>query len=139
VKLETEARRARDNAASAERLWKIGVLAQVEAERKALRAVYVEEELAMARWRYASEESARVSQQMAAGAAAPEQAARADDAALAAEAAACEANARWRRAQLEAAARNLWRKMKLRAGGVASKSEVQRAERQLFALRLQGE
>ncbi len=138
-KLEAEVRRARSNAASAERLWKAGVLAKVEAERIALRAISLADKLAAAQWRFACDEAARTREQLAAGAASPEEAARADAAALAAEETACEASARYRSAQIEAAAKNLWRRQTLRASGFGSKSEVQRAERQLAALQRQGE
>jgi len=139
LELETAVRRARENAASSQRLWKAGVLAKVEVERKTLRAIYLENELAAARWRVASEKAARARQQMTAGGVTAAEAARADDEAEAAEQTACEASLRWQRAQVEAAAINLWRKQQLHAAGIGSKADVQRAERQLAALRRQGE
>jgi hypothetical protein len=139
AKLESDVRRARDNAASAERLWKAGVLAKVEAEKIALHAVSLAEKLAAAQWRSACEEAARAREKLATGAGSADEAARCDDAAVAAEQAACEASARCRHALIEAAAKNLWRRQTLRASGYGSKSEVQRAERQLTALQRQGE
>jgi len=137
--LEISVRRAHENAAAGQRLWKAGVLAKVEVERKTLRAIYLEDELAAARWKVASEAAARIREQTIAGAVSAAEAARAEDEATAAEQTACEASQRWQRAQLEAAAVNLWRKQQLHAAGITSKSEVQRAERQLAALRRQGE
>src|SRR5215216_738991 len=49
VRCEKKLERAKRNAAGAERLWKIGVLAKVEVEQRALKAVKCEAELANAR------------------------------------------------------------------------------------------
>src|SRR3954468_689184 len=49
ARCEKKLERSRRNAASAERLWKIGVLAKVEVEQRALKAIRCEAELASAR------------------------------------------------------------------------------------------
>jgi hypothetical protein len=49
ARCEKKLERAKRNAAGAERLWKIGVLAKVEVEQRALKAVKCEAELASAR------------------------------------------------------------------------------------------
>src|ERR1700752_2175190 len=49
ARCEKKLERARRNAAGAERLWKIGVLAKVEVEQRALKAVKCEAELASTR------------------------------------------------------------------------------------------
>src|ERR1700757_3747146 len=49
ARCEKKLERAKRNAAGAERLWKIGVLAKVEVEQRALKAVKCEAELATAR------------------------------------------------------------------------------------------
>src|ERR1700751_3808113 len=49
ARCEKKLERAKQNAAGAERLWKIGVLAKVEVEQRALKAIKCEAELASAR------------------------------------------------------------------------------------------
>jgi multidrug resistance efflux pump len=49
ARCEKKLERAKKNAAGAERLWKIGVLAKVEVEQRALKAIKCEAELASAR------------------------------------------------------------------------------------------
>src|SRR5438876_1595206 len=49
ARCEKKLERAKRNAAGAERLWKIGVLAKVEVEQRALKAVKCEAEVASAR------------------------------------------------------------------------------------------
>src|SRR5438045_8872404 len=49
ARCEKKLERAKRNAAGAERLWKVGVLAKVEVEQRALQAIKCEAELASAR------------------------------------------------------------------------------------------
>src|SRR5215471_20309427 len=55
ARCEKKLERAKQNAAGAERLWKIGVLAKVEVEQRALKAIKCEAELASARVAQAKE------------------------------------------------------------------------------------
>src|SRR6266487_6700849 len=58
ARCEKKLERAKRNAAGAERLWKIGVLAKVEVEQRALKVVRCESDLANARVARAKEEVA---------------------------------------------------------------------------------
>ncbi len=132
--LEQRLARAKKNAASSERLVKMGVLAKVEAEQEALRAVRLESELANAQWVAAQTQVTLQQTRTAAG-----QASKADvDAALEilarASAAAQTAEENYHQAQLETAARNLSRQRQLLALGSAHKSDVARAEEKLDRL-----
>ena len=134
AKLAEQLERAKKNAASAQRLVKMGVLAKVEAEQRALRVVRLEAELASAQLAAAKEEAALQKARAEAG-----QASKADlDAAQAAQtrasAAAQAATENYRKAQLDAAALNLRRQRQLLALGSARKSDVARAEEKLAAL-----
>lgn len=126
--------RAQKSAASAERLVKIGVLAEVEAEQRAMRVVRLEAEVAKAQMVAAQAEVTLQRTRQAAG-----QTSQADlDAALAtltrASAVAQTAEESYRKAQLDAAALNLRRQKRLLAQGSARKSDVARAEEKLAAL-----
>ncbi len=130
-KLEQQLKRAKKSAASAERLVKMGVLAKVEAEQRALRVARLEVALANALMVAAKEQ---VTLQQARGAAG-----QADlDAALATlartSAAAQAATENNRKAQLEAAVLDLRRQRQLLAQGSARKSDVARAEEKLATL-----
>jgi hypothetical protein len=129
AKLESDLARARKNAASGERLFKMGVIAKVDAEERALKVVRLEAKLAEARL-------ATVKQQAENGtetepAAAPE--AKPEAVALA-EAAAQRATEERQRAELDAALRNLQRQQKLLALGSGRKADVNRAEKKLAEL-----
>jgi len=67
AKLEKELERARKNAASAERLCKIGALSKLEAEQRVLRCVHLEFDLANARLVCAKEEMLKKEKQATAG------------------------------------------------------------------------
>lgn len=110
--LERKLARAKSSAAGAERLWKIGVLAKVEAENRALRVVRLETELAMARLAMANETD---KEQL--------------------EKAAQEASAKQKQAELDAAAINLQRRQKLFALGSGGRSSVRKAEEKLAELK----
>jgi hypothetical protein len=122
--LESDLERARKSAAGAERLYKIGALAKVEAEARALKVVRLESDLENARLAHAKEDvlgqttSSNVEIELA----------RAIEAAHAAA-------ARRERAEVEAAEINLHRQEKLLALGSARKSDVARAEQKLAELR----
>ena len=132
--LEKELERARKSAALAEREVKIGVLAKVEAEQRALRVDRLEAELAKARLRSAQAEAAA---QQARNDASPASKAELDAATTAvaqATAAAQTAENNYRKAQLDAAELNLRRQRRLLAVGSARKSDVARAEEKLATL-----
>jgi hypothetical protein len=134
AQLEKELERAKRSAVSAERLYKAGVLAKVEAEQRALRVVRLQVEFAKAQLAQLQEQVGKgssdgiVQVQTAVG----------DDfkAALAqASAAQKEAAANLAKAELDTAILNLQRQQKLRALGSARKSDVARAEERLAALK----
>ena len=134
VKLAQQLERAKKSADSAARLVKIGVLAKVEAEQRALRVVRLESELANAQMTAAQTEVTSQKARFAAG-----QATQAEvDAAVAtlaqATAAAQSAEENYHKAQLDAAALNLRRQRQLLALGSAHKSDVARAEEKLAQL-----
>jgi hypothetical protein len=134
TKLAEQLQRAKKSAASAERLVKTGVLAKIEAEERALRAVRLESELANAQLAAAKEQVALQKARSEAS-----QASTADlDATTVtlarASAAAKTADANYHKAQLDAAALNLRRQRQLLARGSARKSDVSHAEEKLAAL-----
>jgi hypothetical protein len=118
AKLEKELTRARKGAESADRLYKAGIIAKVEAEERVLRVVRLEARLAAARLEEAKEKSV-------------EQAA--EEVAQAEQTAKRTAEER-HRAEIEAALRNLQRQQKLLALGSARKADVARAEKRLAEL-----
>src|SRR5438105_4968424 len=66
-RLEKDLERAKRSAAGADRLYKMGVLAKVEVEQRALRVVRLQSELENARMALAKEEILRQEQRLAAG------------------------------------------------------------------------
>ena len=133
--LEKDLDRARKTAAGAERLYRIGALAKVEAEARALKVVRLESDLENARLIHAKEQA--LSPQSATEKTETPQpdTAKADvDLARAIEAAHAAA-ARRERAEVEAAEINLHRQQKLLALGSARKSDVARAEQKLAEVR----
>jgi hypothetical protein len=135
VRLEKQLERARKNAAGAERLYKIGVLARVEVEQRALKIVRLESDLANARLAQAKEESALQESRFTAGEISKADCAQAETALALAIETAHTAAANLERAQLEAAELNLQRQQKLLALGSARKSDVNRAQEKLAQLR----
>lgn len=130
--LEKKLERARKTAASAERLWKAGVLAKIEAEQRALRVVRLQAELTKAQLAELQKSAGTGDgmvqlQQAAAG----EMKRALNEAAAAAKAAADELA----KAELEAAIVNLHRQQKLLELGSGRKSDVARAEEKLAALK----
>jgi hypothetical protein len=136
AQLARQLERAKKSAASAERLVKIGVLAKVEAEQRALRVVRLQAELANAQLaemkdQLASQQSGGVQVREI-----PKVDLEAGEVRLAqAIAAAQTATAHLQQAELEAALLNLRRQQKLLALGSARKSDVARAEEKLAALK----
>lgn len=131
AKLERDLERAKKIAAGAERLFKMGALAKVEVESRALKVVRLESDLENARLAHAKEEA--LAQKFEGNSA---ETAQADatpietDLARAIQAAHAAA-AKREQAELQAAAMNLFRQQKLLALGSGSKSSVRRAEEKL--------
>ena len=118
--IEDDLAQARKRAASADRLFRAGIIAKVEAEQRVLRVVQLEAMLAEARLEEARKGAAETGK--------PE-----SEIACIAEAARI-ATERCHRAEIEAAVRNLQRQKKLLALGSAHKSDVNRAEKKLAEL-----
>jgi hypothetical protein len=134
-RLAKELERAKKSAASAERLFKIGVLAKVEAEQRVLRVVRLESDLENARLERIKQEIAQQEQQVASGEISKAGLSEREVALVHATDAAHEAAEKRRRAEIEAAELNLRRQQKLLALGSGRKSEVNRAERKLAEVR----
>jgi multidrug resistance efflux pump len=134
-RLEKELERAKKNASGAERLYKIGVLAKVEVEQRALKVVRLESDLANAQLARAKAELAAQESQLAAGESKKDEleAAKATLAQL--TEAAQIAAAKRERAELDAAEANLRRQEKLLRLGSAHKSDVNRAQEKLAELK----
>jgi hypothetical protein len=134
-RLEKDLERAKKSAAGAERLFKIGALAKVEVEQRALRIVRLQSDLENARLTRAKEEITQQEQRLAAGEISKAEASQAEAALALAIEASHAAAARRERAELEAAELNLRRQQKLLALGSGRKSEVSRAEQKLAELK----
>ena len=133
--LERKLMRAKENAAAAERLFKMGVLAKLEAENRAMRVVKLEAELAQARLATAQLELDQKQQQFSAGEIARTELDLAQMQLTQAKQAAEIASANQKKAELDAAAINLARQQKLLALGSGGKSAVRRAEEKLAELK----
>jgi hypothetical protein len=134
AKLAQRLEGAKKNAAAATRLVRIGVLAKVEAEQRALRVVRLTSELANAQLVAAQEQLTAKKARLTA-----KQATQAEvDAAAAtlaqAQAAAKSAEELYHKAQLDAATVNLRRQQQLLKLGSAHKSDVTRAQEKLAQL-----
>ncbi len=134
-RLEKQLERAKKNAAGAEHLWKIGVLAKVEVEQRALKVVRLESDLANAQLARAKNDLAAQESQVAASESTKDEleAAKATMAQLTEAVQA--ATAKRERAELDAAEANLRRQQKLLALGSAHKSDVNRAQEKLAELK----
>ena len=135
AQLEKQLERAKKSAASAERLYKAGVLAKLEAEQRALRVIRLQAELAKAQLAAVQKSSTvddgtvqTVQVQQENG---PESKVVLAQVTAAAQAAA----ANLAKAELDAAILNLQRQQRLLALGSARKSDVTRAEEKLAALK----
>lgn len=129
--------KAKKSAASGERLYKSGVIAKVEAENRALKVIRLETELAQARLEAATQAVAVQQTRLDAGEISPGDLETAKSALVAATNEAQAAAAKRDRAELDAALLNLHRQQKLLALGSGRKSEVNRAEEKVAALRQQ--
>jgi hypothetical protein len=134
-RLEKELERAKKNASGAERLYKIGVLAKVEVEQRALKVVRLESDLANAQVVRAKAELAARESQLAAGESTKDEleAAKATLAQLTEAAQIAAVNRE--RAELGAAEANVRRQEKLLHLGSAHKSDVNRAQEKLAELK----
>ena len=137
AQLEKDLERARKNAAGAERLYKMGALAKVEAEARSLKVVRLEADLENARLVRAKEEALNRQNRPDLGEVAETSASKVEIDLSHAIQAAHAAAARRERAEVEAAEINLHRQEKLLALGSARKSDVHRAEQKLAELKAQ--
>jgi hypothetical protein len=135
ARLEKQLARAKQNAAGAERLWKIGVLAKVEVEQRLLKVVRCESDLANARVARAKEELAEKESQLATGEITRDELESMKTALAQLTEAAQAATAKRERAELEFAEANLRRQQKLLKLGVGQKADVTRAEEKLAELK----
>jgi hypothetical protein len=135
ARCEKQLERAKQNAAGAERLWKIGVLAKIEVEQRALKVVRCEAELASAR---VAQTEARVAEQesrVASGESTKQELEVAKAALAPLIEAAQLAVAKRERAELESAEANLRRQQQLLKLGSARKSDVTNAEEKVAELK----
>ena len=137
ARLEKQLERAKQNAAGAERLFKIGVLAKMEVEQRLLKVVRCESDLANARVARAKEELVEKESQLATGEITRDELESIKTALAQLTEAAQVATAKRERAELEAAESNLRRQQKLLKLGIGQKSDVTRAEEKLAELKAQ--
>jgi hypothetical protein len=135
AQLEKNLERAKRIAAGAERLYRIGVLSNVEAEQRALRVVRLEFDLEDARLAQAKEELAVKQKQLAAGEIAKEELAQAEASLARTMELAGAARVKRDRAEIQAAEVNLHRQEKLLVLGSGRKSDVARAQQKLAELK----
>jgi len=137
ARLEKQLERAKRNAASAERLCKIGVLSKMEVEQRFLKVVRCESDLANARLAAAKEEVTARESQVATGESIRDEL-EAAKAALAQLTEAAELAAQKReRTELDFAEANLRRQEKLLHLGSGHKADVTRAQEKLAELKAQ--
>ena len=137
VQLEKQLDRAKKNASGAERLYKIGVLAKVEVEQRALKVVRRQSDLANAQLARAKDDLAAQESQVGAGESTKDELEAAKAALAQLTEAAQAAAAKRERAELDAAEANVRRQQKLLALGSAHKSDVNRAQEKLAELKAQ--
>jgi multidrug resistance efflux pump len=135
ARCEKKLERAKRNAAGAERLWKIGVLAKVEVEQRALKVIKCEAELASARVTQAKERLANQESGVASGESTKQELDVAKAALAQLIVAAETAEAKRQNAELEYAEANLRRQQRLLKLGSAHKSDVTNAEEKLAELK----
>ena len=135
ARCEKKLERAKRNAAGAERLWKIGVLAKVEVEQRALKAIKCEAELASARVAQAKGTVAEQESRIASGESAKQELEVAKTALTQSIEAEQQALAKRESAELEFAEANLRRQQRLLKLGSAHKSDVTNAEEKLAELK----
>ena len=127
--------RAKRNAAGAERLWRIGVLAKVEVEQRALKVIKCETELASARVAQAKEIVTQHESRVASGETTKQELEVAKTALAQLIEAEQKAVAKRETAELEFAEANLRRQQRLLKLGSAHKSDVTNAEEKLAELK----
>src|SRR6266496_5089188 len=137
ARLEKQLERAKQNAAGAERFYKIGVLAKMEVEQRLLKVMRCESDLANARVARAKEELAEKESQLATGEITRDELESMKTALAQLTEAAQVATAKRERAELEAAEANLRRQQKLLKLGIGQKSDVTHAEEKLAELKAQ--
>ena len=137
ARLEKQLERAKQNAAGAERLYKIGVLAKMEVEQRLLKVVRYESDLANARVARAKEELAEKESQLATGEITKDELESMKTALAQLTESAQVVSAKREHAELEAAEANLSRQQKLLKLGIAGKSDVDRAQEKLAELKAQ--
>jgi multidrug resistance efflux pump len=135
ARCEKKLERAKRNAAGAERLWKIGVLAKVEVEQRALKMVKCETEVASARVAQAKETVAQQESRVASGETTKQELEVAKIALAQLIEAEQKAVAKRETAELEFAEANLRRQQRLLKLGSAHKSDVTNAEEKLAELK----
>ena len=127
--------RAKRNAAGAERLWRIGVLAKVEVEQRALKVIKCETELASARVTQAKETVTQQESRVASGETTKQELEVAKTALAQLIEAEQKAVAKRETSELEFAEANLRRQQRLLKLGSAHKSDVTNAEEKLAELK----
>jgi hypothetical protein len=137
ARLEKQLERAKQNAAGAERLYKIGVLAKMEVEQRLLKVIRCESDLANVRVARAKDELAEKESQFATGEITRDELESMRTALAQLAEIAQVATAKRERAELEAAEANLRRQQKLLKLGIAGKSDVDRAQEKLAELKAQ--
>ena len=135
ARCEKKLERAKRNVAGAERLWKIGVLAKVEVEQRALKAVKCEAELATARVIQAKAAVTEQESRVASGESTKQELEVAKTALAPLIEAEQEALAKRESAEVEFAESNLRRQQRLLKLGSAHKSDVTNAEEKLAELK----
>jgi multidrug resistance efflux pump len=135
ARCEKKLERVKRNAAGAERLWKIGVLAKVEVEQRALKAIKCEAELASARVAQAKGIVAEQESRVASGESTKQELEVAKTALTQLIEAKQQALAKRESAELEFAEANLRRQQRLLKVGSAHKSDVTNAEEKLAELK----
>ncbi len=136
VKLEKELTRAQRNADGGERLYKSGIISKVDSENRALRVIQLGAQLAEARLAVAKR---KAGEQEEMGRDSGSGRTTSDMNVAQAAAAAQRAAEERRRAELDAAFRNLRRQQKLLALGSGRKADVNRAEQKLAELQRVGD
>ena len=134
-RIDADLDRAKRSASEGERLFRAGVIAKVEAERRSLKVVRLLSDLAAAREEAAKTDLDAKREQLETGTISRDAIAVAEAALLAATSDAAEAAATLQGAELAAAELNLSRHRKLLAAGIGSRTMVHRAEAQLAALK----
>jgi multidrug resistance efflux pump len=135
ARCEKKLERAKRNAAGAERLWKIGVLAKVEVEQRALKMVKCETELVSARVAQAKETVAQQESRVASGETTKQELEVAKTALAQLIEGEQKAVAKRETAELEFAEANLRRQQRLLKLGSAHRSDVTNAEEKLAELK----